>query len=204
MGEHAPPMTTTARPKPTIAKLLLTCAALAATGLVITGAAAAAPASAKKSSSTCWLKVVNDWLDNSKVDGVYPIPCYAQAIAHLNAYSDVRGYSSAVDDIRRAQAQAIRDRKNGVHPGTTTGPTGTSTTPGGGGGGKNNDGGGGKSFFQRIADRLGPGNAQSIPLPLLVLGGLAVLLLLAALATWLARRIQARRVTPAPAPAPRR
>src|SRR5205085_1497964 len=38
-------------------------------------------------------------------------------------------------------------------------------------------------------------------LPLLVLGGLALLLFLTAAATWLTRRLQARRVTPAPAPA---
>ncbi len=48
---------------------------------------------------------------------------------------------------------------------------------------------------------LGPGNAQSVPLPLLVLGGLAVLLLFAAVATWITRRLQARRLTPATAPA---
>jgi len=39
---------------------------------------------------------------------------------------------------------------------------------------------------------------------LIVLAGLALLLLLAAAATWFARRLQARRVTPAPAHAPRR
>ncbi len=49
--------------------------------------------------------MVNDWLDNNQVDGVYPIPCYTQAIQHLNAYSDVAGYSSAIDDIRRAHAR---------------------------------------------------------------------------------------------------
>src|SRR5439155_9842345 len=71
-------------------------------------------------------------------------------------------------------------------------PTGT------GGSGK----GAGKGFINTIFDRLGPGNAQSIPLPLLVLAGLALLLLLAAGATWFARRLQARRVTPATATGP--
>jgi hypothetical protein len=199
-------MTTTARPSPTIARLLLSAAAVAL-ALAAVGArpAAAAHASAKKSASPCWLQIINDWVPDGKVNGVYPIPCYRQAISHLNAYSDVKGYSSAVDDIKRAQQQAIRDKRNGVTPTTTGTDGGTSTIPGGGGkDGGDSSGGGGKGFFQSIADRLGPGNAQSIPLPLLVLGGLALLLLLAALATWLARRVQARRVTPAPAPAQRR
>jgi hypothetical protein len=197
----------TTRAIPTIAKLLLA-GAVGAAILVGAGPAAAAHTASKAPSGPCWEQVVNDWLPDGKVDNTYPIRCYSQAITHLNGYSDVAGYSSAVDDIRRAQRQAILDKKNGVTPGSTTGTNRTSTTPGGGptGGGSSGGGssGGGKGFFQRLADRLGPGNAESIPLPLLVLGGLALLLLLAALATWLARRIQARRVAPAPASAPRR
>ena len=74
--------------------------------------------------------------------------------------------------------------------------------PGGGSNGGSNSGGGhGKGFVTSIADKLGPGNAQSIPLPLLVLGGLGLLLLLTAAATWGTRRLQARRVPGTPAPA---
>ncbi len=58
--------------------------------------------------------------------------------------------------------------------------------------------------LSKLAADIGPGNAQSIPLPLLVLGGLALLLLLTAALTWFMRRLQARRVTPAPAIAKRR
>ena len=64
-----------------------------------------------------------------------------------------------------------------------------------------------KSFVTRLFDSVGPGDAQSVPLPLLVLAGLAVLLLLAAAGTWLVKRLQARQarqMTPAPAPARRR
>jgi len=47
-----------------------------------------------------------------------------------------------------------------------------------------------------------PTDAQSIPLPLLVLGGLALLLLAAAGATLVARRVQARRGPPGPTRTP--
>ena len=52
-----------------------------------------------------------------------------------------------------------------------------------------------------VIDHFAPSNATTVPLPLLVLGGLAALLMLAGFGTWVARRIQGRRMTPAPAPA---
>ena len=163
------------------------------------GTATAAPSAALNPSSGCDLAVINDWADNNRVDKIYAIPCYTQAIQRLSSYPDLEGYSSAADDIHDALLAALRqDRGGGTGGPPTAGPNGPSgpgdgtTTPQPH-----------KSFITRLSDRLGPGNAQSIPLPLLVLGGLALLLLLAAGATWIARRVQARRMTPAPAPARR-
>lgn len=169
-------------------------------------AAQAAPASLQKATSNCWLQVINDWLDNNQVDRVYAIPCYTQAIQKLSSYSDIAGYSSAIDDIRRAELAAIRqDRSNG--PGGGGGSSGGGTSPPGGGGpssGPSNPSGpssspSGHSKFLGIP---GPSSATSIPLPLIVLGALAILLALSALGTWLIRRFQTRRPgRPAPAPA---
>jgi hypothetical protein len=163
------------------------------------GPATAAPAASLHATSTCWQQVINDWLPDNKVDRTYAIPCYTQAIQHLSQYPDVAGYSSAEDDIRRALLAAIRlDRGNGGGgAGLGAGPG-----PSGGGSSSSGSGNGGGGFFKSLGDRLGPGNAQSIPLPLIILAGLALLLLLAAGATWFARRIQARRVTPATATGP--
>jgi hypothetical protein len=165
------------------------------------GQAAAAPAASQQATSQCWKDVVNDWLRNQpNLKGTYAIPCYTQAIQHLDSYPDVAGYSSASDDIHRALLAAIhQDRGNG--PGS-----GLPNNPGPNGPGSTGPGTGAKStsLWTSIVDRLSPGNAQSVPLPLIVLAGLALLLLLAAAATWFARRLQSRRVTPATAPAPRR
>jgi hypothetical protein len=178
-------------------------AAIAASiGLLVSGVstATAAPAATAAPTSKCWLQVVNDWLDNNRVDGVYAIPCYTQAIQHLNAYPDVKNYSSATDDIQRALLAAIRqDRGNG--PGAGPGPSGPSSDPSGGGG--STPAGGppapaSSGSGSGIIGAFSPSDAQSIPLPLLVLGGLALLLLVAAGATLVARRVQARRVTPVP------
>jgi hypothetical protein len=142
--------------------------------------------------------VVNDWLDNGRVDGVYAIPCYTQAIQHLNAYTDVRSYSSAADDIQRALLAAIRqDRGNGPGAGSgpTAGPGGGSTPSGSPPAGGSPSGSSGQGGF---LGSWGPSDATSIPLPLLVLAALALLLLAAAAATWFARRVQARRMAPSP------
>jgi hypothetical protein len=166
-------------------------------------AAGAAPAASQQATDRCWLAVINDWLDNNQVDRFYAIPCYTQAIQHLNEFPDVKGYSSAADDIHRALLAAIRqDRGSGPGSGPPAPDSGNPSKPSSSGG---NDGKPSatpsRSIFDRTARAIGPDDAQSVPLPLLVLGGLALLLLLAAAGTWLARRYQARRVTPAPAPA---
>jgi hypothetical protein len=164
-----------------------------------------------KATSKCWLQVVNDWLNNGTVKGTYAIPCYTQAVQQLSNYPDIKQYSSAIDDINRAKLIAIHQQHGNGPGGASLG--GGNNGPGGGGptggSGPGGSGPGGtaathKSILSKLAADIGPGNAQSIPLPLLVLGGLAVLLLLTAAATWLARRLQARRVTPAPAVAKRR
>jgi hypothetical protein len=194
---------TTSSPKTT---RILLAAAVGTIALLAFGAQAggAAPAASQQATDRCWLAVINDWLDNNQVDRVYAIPCYTQAIQHLNQFPDVKGYSSAADDIHRALLAAIRqDRGSG--PGS--GPPGPDTGPSSSGGGGGSQGGGStpppsRSLFDRATQAIGPGDAETVPVPLLVLGGLALLLLFAAAATWFARRMQARRVTPAPAHAP--
>jgi hypothetical protein len=188
------------------ARKRLALAALAAgLGLLAAGVpvAAAKPAETSQATSKCWLQVVNDWLQHGQVTGTYAIPCYTQAIQNLSAYPDISQYSSAIDDIHRALLAALHQDRGGGPPSNSSGsnPQGS----GGTGGGNNSSGGGSKhhggGLFSSISNRIGPGNAQSIPLPLLVLGGFALLLLLTAAATWFTRRLQARRITATPAPA---
>jgi hypothetical protein len=185
--------------QPTTRVLLATIAGAFAFLVAGVGGAAAAPAASLQPTSECWKDVVNDWLRHQpNLTGTYAIPCYTQAIQHLSAYPDVAGYSSASDDIKRALLAAIHQEGRGG-PGSTGGASGPIIGPGG------NDktpGGGGTSVWKNITDRLSPGNAQSVPLPLIVLACLALLLLLAAAATWFARRLQSRRVAPASAHAP--
>jgi hypothetical protein len=222
-------MTTITRQRRMTKRRALLLAGLAGTVALLslgTATAAASPAATGKVTGTCWKDVVNDWIQHQpNVVGTYPLPCYTQAIQHLNDYPDIQQYSSAPDDIHRALLAAIA-KQNGGGSGGPSFPTphslGGGGATGGPPGGTTNDttsvGGvtlGGtssathtsetaaanRSFVTKLFDSVGPGNAQSVPLPLLVLAGLAILLLLAAAGMWLAKRLQSRRMTPATASA---
>jgi len=177
-----------------VTRTTLTAVGAALTLFVAVPSASAAPAATATATNSCWLDVINDWLDNSRVDKTYPVPCYTHAIQQLNTYPDVQNYSSAADDIHRALLAAIHDRGSGGGSRPPSGPSsGPSSAP------PSNDPQ--PNPISSIFNSGRPGNAQSIPLPLLVLGGLAALLLLSAIGTWVVRRLQARRVSPVPAPA---
>jgi hypothetical protein len=134
--------------------------------------------------------VASDWFSDLKVDGTYPPHCYREAIKHLPPVTD--SYSTARDEIRRAMLYAI------AHPTKPSGPANTPTLGEGLGPGEGGDAG----LIQSLLEKLGPKNADAIPLPLLVLAGISLLLLGTAGASYVARRVQAKRLEPAPAPAP--
>jgi hypothetical protein len=110
--------------------------------------------------------------------------------------SDVKQYSDAQDDLRRALLIALRDRRDsgGGDAGTRDGGTPSATPP--------SDDKQSKGFFGEVIDKLGPKNASSVPVPLLVLASIALLLVGAAGVSYGTRWYQARRVTVAP-PEPR-
>jgi hypothetical protein len=154
--------------------------------------AGAGTASAKK--APCWKTLLNDWYDG-RIDGTYSVRCYHQAIDHLP--QDLQDYSQAHDDLNRALQNAILglgDKGGPLGPDTMLPPSKRGLQS------SKKD----ESFFERLANKLGPGNATSIPLPLLILAGVGLLLVAAAGASVAARRIQARRAHPATVPpAPR-
>ena len=186
-----------------IRRLLLPAALLALVAAALLATAPAASAKAK----TCGEKVVDDWYGDGRVDEVFPTHCYLDAIRSLPV--DVKDYSNAEEDIRRALAYAqqhkadpgprggpaptdtgsgpivepptatVDDPQDPTVPTDTTDPeSDTLATPG--------------------VDTSGP---SSVPIPLLILGGLALLLLAAGAAGYLSRRAQARRNGGPPGPA---
>lgn len=169
------------------------CASLASLALL---GAAAQPARAASSATPCWKVLLNDWYDG-RIDGSYPRHCYNEALKHLPA--DVSTYSSAHDDILRALQSAIAKQKAAggtVGPNTLIKPPGGAPTDGGTVTGSTTTAQSGRDQPGGLADKLNPGSPSSLPVPLLILGGLALLLVAAGGAGLVAKRIQARRQQP--------
>ena len=172
--------------------LLASCAALVA--LTALSLAPAAGAKAK----TCADQVVADWYGDGRVDKIFPKYCYQEAIRSLPV--DVLDYSNAKEDILRALAYA---RQGKPDPGPSGGPrpsaggggdgTSTDTTASPGTAGGPGDPGGPGEETSASGDTVDTSGPSSVPIPLLILGGLALLLLAAGGAGYLSRRAQARR-----------
>jgi hypothetical protein len=162
--------------------------------VTVTLAFGAAPAAAKQ---PCWRALFVDYADG-RIDKTYPVQCYRDAVRNLG--QDQLTYGSAAQDINRALLAAMTKlRKNGVAIGPNTGvPPGPGSGDGGGTGPSKHDERGG--FFDKVAHAIGPSSADAVPLPLLILAGLAMLLLAAAAASLIARRVQARKARPATSP----
>jgi Alphavirus glycoprotein J len=160
----------------------------------------AAPAPA---ATPCWKLLLNDWYDGT-INKTYPIPCYHQAINHLP--TDVQVYSSARDDIERALQQAIATKKHPAGSTVTTPTTPTTTSshstsqttstavtpihkppPGG---------------LPGAVKHITPGGADAFPLPLLILGILAIVLVLAGVGGMLWRRYHGGGTPGGPSPGP--
>jgi hypothetical protein len=165
------------------------CAALAS--LALLGAAAQPARAAAAAGTPCWKVLLNDWYDG-RIDGTYPRHCYNDALKHLPA--DVQTYSSAHDDILRALQSAIAKQRKLGHK---VGPNTLIAAPAGPkGGSKTDTTQTGRKQGTGLADKLNPGSPSSLPVPLLILGGLALVLVAAGGAGLVVKRIQARRQNP--------
>lgn len=200
-----PPLIPRDRSHRTLLPKSLACALLVAAALL---GSVARPAVAT-ASTPCWKTLLTDWYDG-RIDNTYPLHCYKDALKHLPA--DVRTYSSAHDDILRAlqSAQAkLRQSGHAITPTTPiVPPTTTTTTKPTKGSSKHHrtqttpvtttpttpkpgrDAGKG---LTHLANTLNPSSPSSLPLPLLVLGGLAILLVAAGAAGMVVKRMQGRK-----------
>jgi cobalamin biosynthesis Mg chelatase CobN len=181
-------VTTPSRRHQTIRGVLYALAPIAALVALL---GAAAPASAAPS---CARQVIDDWYDDGRVDRTYPLHCYDDAIEALPP--DVRDYSSAKEDIQRALQARMR---NEPAPPATTDPSsggGTGTNPTKP---KNETTDGTDPKNENPPEASGEvdsNSASSVPIPLLVLAGLALLLIAGGSAGYFIRRYQGRNNPP--------
>ena len=145
--------------------------------------------------SACSSALIRDWYVDGRIDKTYPVHCYREALKEIP--EDQIVYGTLRDDLTRALQSVIRD-----HNGHVTAMTPVPGTGGGGDGPSSGATGGkhDKGFFHWLAKKIGPNTADSVPVPLLVLGGLALALIAAAGVSFFARRLQARRAAADPPP----
>ena len=153
---------------------------------------------------SCADQVIADWYDDGRVGKIYPLHCYTEAIAKLPP--DVLDYSNAKEEIGRALAFAKQGKPDPGGSDPSPGSTGTTgprrpprsraRTPRRRRPTRTNETPPTKptttvdtdttATVVSPTDTSGP---SSVPVPLLVLGGLAVLLLAAGSAGYLRRRM---------------
>ncbi|MEP6893241.1 MAG: hypothetical protein ABI927_05620 [Gaiellaceae bacterium] len=176
--------------------------ATAVTLLALVGLVAATPASAASAASTkakgCAKQVIDDWYvhrgQKVEIRGHYQLHCYRDAIDSLG--SDVTEYTNAKEAIESAAAAEALRCKSNCGPG---GPSGPTALPGEGAITYHNTydfGGNPPPVIDPVP--ISSSNPSSVPLPLIVLAGLAGVLLLAGAGGYLVRRLKSRG-TPPPA-----
>lgn len=144
-------------------------ALLAALGaaLAVSGSAAAVSGSAA-AAAPCSEAILADWLDNSRIDRLYDLPCYEAAIDAIP--HDLRDYTDAADVIARAFQNASGRR---LEERTLEGPSTPNSPP-------------------AVVPAVDASASTAVPLPLLILGGMSAMLLAAGGVGYIARRRRAR------------
>jgi hypothetical protein len=165
----------------TLARSLRTFVVAAVLALIAVAAlSTAAPASA---ATACGKKVLADWFDNGRIDRLYPLNCYEEAIDAIP--DDLRDYADAEDVITRALQAALRGE---LAPGGRDPTPGDDDPTASGGSGGDGSGGTGNGDNPQAAPDVDTSGPSSIPIPLLVLGGMSLALLAAGGLGYLSRR----------------
>jgi hypothetical protein len=144
----------TLRPR-SLARAAALAAALLAV-LVASSSASAAP--------PCAGAILSDWLDDSRIDRVYPLPCYEAAIDAIP--QDIQDYTDAADVIARAFQSVSGQRLDR----TPQGPVAPGSVP------------------PAVTPPVDTSSSTAVPIPLLVLGGMSLALVAAGGFGYVSRR----------------
>lgn len=174
------------RGTPSIPARLL--AVFATSVVVATGALLAFAAPRAEAAKPCWERVIDDWVDNGRIEGVYQASCLTAARKHVP--EDIRAYTDIIDKIDSYRLNAVRalqsTRRPDAKPNNELNRSSRRLPEPEASNGKDE---------APLSSVLGKGttDASSIPLPLIVLAALALILMAAGGAGFAARKLQARR-----------
>lgn len=135
--------------------------------------AALALSSSAAGATPCGEAVLADWYDNSRIDRLYELPCYEEAIAAIP--EEIRAYADADEVIARALQDAVR---SGIPKSGDRRPPDSR---------EEDD----SALEPTTAPAVDTSAPSAFPLPLLVLSGMSLVLLAAGGLGYLSRRRQA-------------
>jgi hypothetical protein len=160
--------------------------------LALSAVAALTTAAPANAATACGKKVLADWFDNGRIDRLYPLNCYEEAIDAIP--DDLRDYADAEDVITRALQAALSGKLTTGGSDPTPGDD-DPTTPGGTPNDPSDpsDPSNPSDPDQQAAPDVDTSGPSSVPIPLLVLGGMSILLLAAGGLGYVSRRRQAAR-----------
>jgi hypothetical protein len=161
--------------------------------LLVCGAgilATASPALAAKS-QPCWKQVINDWSQDGSIDGAYSAKCIEEALDRVP--EDIRAYSDFEEQAKAARLAATRSLESAG--GSDTPDEGESASEDEAAPIKPREPDTGPKDETLIQSALGTNgnNADSVPLPLLILLGLSGALITAGAVGFGARKLRAHR-----------
>lgn len=163
--------------------------------LLVCGAgilATASPALAAKS-QPCWKQVINDWSQDGSIDGAYSAKCIEEALDRVP--EDIRAYSDFEEQAKAARLAAGRALQSSGGSGSDSTDETQSGTDDEAAPIKPREPETGPKDETLIQSALGTNgnNADSVPLPLLILLGLAGALIAAGGVGLGARKLRAHR-----------
>ncbi len=126
-------------------------------------AVTSAPAGA---ATPCGKQVAQDWGDNGRIDGIYKLRCYAEGIDALP--QEILDYTNAEDVIRQAYLSVGGGNRSGPPP--------------------SNPPGGDQPPPPQLAPAVDTSSTTDLPVPVFVLGALALVLLGAGGLSYVSRR----------------
>jgi hypothetical protein len=161
--------------------------------LLVCGAgilATASPALAAKS-QPCWKQVINDWSQDGSIDGAYSAKCIEEALDRVP--EDIRAYSDFEEQAKAARLAATRSLESAG--GSDTPDEGENASEDEAAPIKPREPDTGPKDETLIQSALGTNgnNADSVPLPLLILLGLSGALITAGAVGFGARKLRAHR-----------
>jgi hypothetical protein len=154
--------------------------------------ATASPALAAKS-QPCWKQVVNDWSQDGSIDGAYSARCIDEALAKVP--EDIRAYSDFEEQAKAARLAASRSLQSSGGSDNDDDTTSVGADEDDAASIKPREPNTGPKDETLIQSALGTNgnNADSVPLPLLILLGLAGALITAGALGFGARKLRAHR-----------